>query len=110
MSCLNDVPDLNMINDEPSMPGIFYNHDDQCRFSYGQNVTGCTSHYVIIKLINIFHTFYFLFLKIFKSLSINFKDECSLLWCQEKDEQMCKSKNDKVADGTLCKDKKNFVN
>ena len=47
MTCLDDKEDFNLIKNEPSLPGVFYDFINQCRLSYGPNATHCKVRQVI---------------------------------------------------------------
>lgn len=46
LKCLDDKEEINMIKNEPTLSGIFYDLDHQCKFSYGQNATVCKNYEV----------------------------------------------------------------
>lgn len=82
LSCLDNMSTTNLIS-ESNKPGVFYDFDHQCRFAYGQNASHCKNRA---------------------------GDECNEVWCSVGNQNLCFSKGDKAAEGTLCGDGFNSVN
>ncbi len=94
--------------DNSIFPGIHYDFDHQCKLEFGANASHCKSNnkkvitIIISKMISIIYLYILFFLN-------KKKDECTELWCKEKDEASCVTKGQIVSEGTICGANFNFV-
>ncbi|KAJ8015299.1 hypothetical protein DPEC_G00024690 [Dallia pectoralis] len=83
--CLRDDPYEHNWPSLPSLPGLHYSMNEQCRFDFGVGYMMCTAY----------RTF----------------DPCKQLWCSHPDNPFfCKTKKGPPIDGTMCGDGKNCFN
>uniref|UniRef100_A0A6Q2YKU5 ADAM metallopeptidase with thrombospondin type 1 motif 2 n=1 Tax=Esox lucius TaxID=8010 RepID=A0A6Q2YKU5_ESOLU len=83
--CLRDDPYEHKWPSLPSLPGLHYSMNEQCRFDFGVGYMMCTAY----------RTF----------------DPCKQLWCSHPDNPFfCKTKKGPPIDGTMCGDGKHCFN
>ncbi|CAL8308404.1 unnamed protein product [Arctogadus glacialis] len=90
--CLRDDPFDHNWPSLPSLPGLHYSMNEQCRFDFGVNYTMCTALTKAGQSGTQYRTF----------------DPCKQLWCSHPDNPLfCKTKKGPPIDGTRCGDEKN---
>ena len=60
--CSNSIYEFDLLNDDPPMPGLFYDFDYQCRFTYGSNSSHCKNRNVYFLIHSIYKNEYTVFL------------------------------------------------
>ncbi|XP_028815992.1 A disintegrin and metalloproteinase with thrombospondin motifs 2-like isoform X3 [Denticeps clupeoides] len=89
--CLRDDPFYHEWPMLPSLPGLHYSMNEQCRFDFGAGYTMCTALQKVGQTGNQYRTF----------------DPCKQLWCSHPENPFfCKTKKGPPIDGTTCEDGK----